>query len=85
MNRNTIEREITSGEYTYRLTTCVLKTVDGDCARVYGISITGCDGSAELEDISTDFERVNELFLLLAEEQVFPVHLAEVAEDMLSE
>ena len=85
MSNQIIESTKTSSGYTYSLTAKFLQSEDGDTVGVYGIDITGCGECAFLSDISTDFERVHELFLLLSQEQAYPVHLAEIAEDMINE
>jgi len=72
------------GEHIYQLLESVISSEDFGMTKVYGISIIGKDKKAEITDISDNFNFVNSLFELIAEEELYPEHLNDVVEDFLS-
>ena len=75
----------TSGQFIYALTSTIIRSEDCDPTKVYGISIFGKEEQAAIEDISSDYDSVLYLFDLIVEEELYPEHLADVAEDYLSD
>lgn len=77
----------TGGTLKYLLILTKQKVIDSGEYETYGISITHeCEESDEtetIEDISTDFEYVNKLFLKIVENEVYPINLAEIVYDYL--
>ena len=72
------------GKNIYALVESVIESEDFAPTLVYGIRIMNESQKAEVLDISDDFDSVRSLFDLLVEEELYPEHLLDVAEDYLS-
>ena len=71
-------------EFTYSFTQSAPEYLPEDI-KVYGITISGKEKTASVEDISCEYEMVKALFELIVSEKLFPEHLYYAAEDFLSD
>lgn len=74
-----------NGDYAYILSQSTIISADSGKVDVYGISIVGAEEKAEVTDVSNDFNFVLNLFDLIVEGGLYPVHLYDVVEDFLSD
>ncbi len=51
---------------------------------IYGISVSDTENMISVDDISPDYSAVKNLFDLIVEEELYPEHLYDVVEDMMS-
>ena len=51
---------------------------------MYGIGIYGEGYSEHIDDISPELDRITEFFELICQEQLYPEHLYDAAEDFIS-
>lgn len=72
------------GKTIYALLTSVIESEDFAPTLVYGIRIMNENQKSEVLDISDNFDSVSSLFDLIVEEELYPEHLLDVAEDYLS-
>ena len=68
--------------YTLSASTAIME--EAGVVEVYGIRIMGKYRTAEVNDISADYNYVRRLFDLIVEEELYPEHLLDVVEDYLS-
>ena len=73
-----------NGNHTYLLSSSTVRSEDNGAVTVYGIEVIGSEGRAAVEDISDNFDTVRKLFDMIVEEELYPIHLADVVEDCLS-
>ena len=71
------------GDNIYTLSVSTEMIEDFGVVEVYGIRIMGECCKAEIKDISEDYYYVKHLFDLIVEEELYPEHLRDVAEDYL--
>ena len=83
--KNKIIRSEVSGECTYDLTESELMLDNSVMHKVYGIRIGNAQRNDYIEDISDDRDAIAKLFALMVEEQLYPEHLLDVAEDFVNE
>lgn len=84
MNSRIIQSAV-NGECTYELMESELLLENSVKHKVYGIGIHNADRGDFIEDISDDKEAIRKLFTLMVEEQLYPEHLLDVAEDFVNE
>ena len=72
------------GKTIYALLTSVIESEDFAPTLVYGIRIMNENQKSEVLDISDNFDFVSSLFDLIVEEELYPEHLLDVAENYLS-
>lgn len=73
-----------SNEYVYVLSENCFEHEEYGTVRGFGITIIGKTERVTAEDISDNFQFVNDLFDVIVEEKLYPEHLLEVIEDYLS-
>lgn len=73
-----------NGKIKYELTMTYFLDDDNIRHKVYGISIRDSELFEHIEDISDHLKEVEKLFDLMAEEQLYPEHLLDVAEDYVN-
>lgn len=56
---------------------------EGLCRDVYGIAIESSEDKASISKISSNFEKVNELFKILLSTNTYPYNLEEIVEDFV--
>ena len=83
MKRKIISKK-TNGSYTYYLTGTGYISEEYGKVTVYGIGIYGEGYSEHIDDISPELDRITEFFELIGQEQLYPEHLYDAAEDFIS-
>ncbi len=76
---------VRSGSCIYSVISSEYLTEQNDTVTVYGIEIREGDNICRAEDISPCREEVMRLAALMAEEELSPEHLCDVAEDFLAD
>ncbi len=84
MNNFVYIETIAKKDYEYSLIESNILFENTGETKVYGIEISGNNEYSIAEDISTEKDDVSKLLELVAEEELFPVHLLEFIEDFLS-
>ena len=79
----TVKREV---RYRYVPVRETLVTEDNDKYVTYGLSVrTVEDEIAFVSDVSTEFEEISKLADLCTEQELDPIHIGDVIEDLLAE